>query len=111
MSNMQERVPRVVLKFAINMRGESVLSLPIGARVLSTGFQGGQLMVWVEYPQTEIMRKVRFYSLFTGYDEVPDDTEFVGSTTAEGIVVHVYKERTTVPQRRQADTPPRLGLV
>lgn len=105
MSNMQPRPVRRVLKFNLNLHGDTSISLPAGSRVLSVGFQGESLMAWVECPDNEPMRAVRFYSLFTGHSEVPIDTEFVGTTTSGGIVVHVYKERSTVPQRRQADRP------
>lgn len=82
-----------ILKFHLPPVGETWRVLHDGTRVLAVGWQGQQLVVWVESPGTGELMPVVFTVAMTG-DQRPIGS-YVGTAQldADGelYVVHVYQ--------------------
>lgn len=74
--------------------GESVLALPLGARVLSTGYQDEDLQLWALVDPEAEEQRVGVCVLPTGFSALPKRElpwSFIGTAqTRSGIVAHVF---------------------
>jgi hypothetical protein len=94
---------RRLLKYELESHGETIVESAPGLRPLAVGFQGRQLVVWVEGRaagmnndgEVEPEREYRFMVVWTGED-VPDGAfSYVGTASFRhqdlgDFVIHVY---------------------
>ena len=96
-----------LLKFNLPPAGESRVPLYEGSRLLAVGWQGRQLVAWVESPGEGPLRWHEITVAMTGYD-VPDGT-YLGTAQLDDeptYVVHVYDRDTgPVDDPRGIETP------
>ena len=82
-----------ILKFTLHERGSRILEMPRGADLLHVGDQLGALQLWAQCEETEHVETRLFAVLYTGFDEVPENAEYLGTVISSGgnIVRHVYE--------------------
>lgn len=72
----------------------TVLTLPVGARVLTAQLQGERLVVWALIDSSEIRTAVRHFAACNtgGSFEFPGKLDYLATATSEnGVVWHVFE--------------------
>ena len=74
----------------------TVVDIPKGARLLSAGVQGSEIVVWAEVNSSNDYEQRVLYACNTGAQLPPDRKQFVGTVQVGGvedspIVWHVYE--------------------
>lgn len=80
---------KTIWKFDISDR---TARMPVGSKILSTGFQGGRLMVWAEVDPANSMITRRFIICVTGHNEgeESENETFIGTVFTNNLVFHIY---------------------
>jgi hypothetical protein len=87
----------VIWKFTISP-WRTTIPVPDGAQVLSCGFQGELLQVWLRVDPSKPPRNRAFYVICTGQEFGPDVGKFVGTVHhPNGLVFHVFDDGYTTP--------------
>ena len=94
---------KTVWKFPLNINGQSAFDIPIGAKILSIGAQGGELVLWALVdPEAQVKENRRFISLLTGqlYADIDINMILIGTVQFDDdampngkFVVHVFEEK------------------
>lgn len=83
-----------VYKYTINLEEKpTVLKLPRHTVPLSVGVQGREIRLWARVNELfmEDLEERTFGVAATGYTEVPDDANFIGTVQIEWTVWHVFE--------------------
>lgn len=88
-----------IFKYKLNQHGVTSVTIKGSHQVLSAGFQGGDLVVWVLMldPDQELPEhKVTFHSIFTG-EEIQKASpgrvmQFIETLQSQGFVFHIFVE-------------------
>ncbi len=83
----------VVHQFRVKHQGVTVVQMPRGAVVLHAASQHDRVMLWSQVDQHAPVEDRTFLSLYTGFDEVPSNAIYIGTTITDGgdFVTHVYE--------------------
>jgi hypothetical protein len=79
----------MIYKYEIKY-GQNLLALPLGSRIMATGWTNNQLVVWADTSEAEVIDQYVIYAVFTGY-KVPNNCKFIGTVVAD-LVYHVFEE-------------------
>lgn len=77
----------VIHKYTIPRDG--IASLPKGAVILSTAFQGATLCLWAMHNGGPFVHR-RMVILATGEQHASDNAAFVGTVHKDGFVFHIF---------------------
>lgn len=83
-----------VYKYQLRADRYTRLELPVGAKVLSCGFQGQNLMLWalIDKSQTQMERRT-FVNLGTGHEIESDKLTFIQTVFIDQFVFHIFEEK------------------
>jgi hypothetical protein len=94
---------KIVYKYPIAIHGKCVITMPVGAKILSVDFQNGRIVLWALVDnETEVSEHRRFMSLMTGeqYADIDINPVFIGTVQIEDetmpngkFVIHVFEEK------------------
>lgn len=81
-----------ILKYGLADKGECVVDIPDGGKILHVADQQGSLQLWCEVEDSAPKKPRLFTSIYTGFDEVPDGI-YLGTVQSMGgnLVRHVYE--------------------
>lgn len=84
----------MVWKYKLSSNHEEI-TMPIGATLLSVGFQDSELMLWALVDSSLIKEKIKFRILGTGHviENNIINAQFIGTAIdmESGLVFHVWK--------------------
>lgn len=80
-----------VWKFEILQVNHNAVSMPKGAKLLTVGYQCGQLCVWAEVDPTAPQETRALLVTGTGWDIEDEFVEYIGTAFIEAYVFHVYE--------------------
>lgn len=84
-----------VYKYQLRADRYTRLELPVGAKVLSCGFQGQNLMLWALINKNQIQKERRtFINLGTGHEYEGDASKltFIQTVFIDQFVFHIFEE-------------------
>lgn len=82
---------QVIWKFTLLPTNKTV-QMPRGARVLSVGVQGDDIVLWAIVEPTNKTESRFFHVIPTGSPMVIYDTKFIGTVQMGPLVFHVFEE-------------------
>lgn len=82
-----------ILKYTLRHHGETVITIPARAILRHVDNQCDALQLWAEVDDTKAPEERTFFTVYTGFDDVPEDSFYVGTALSQGgsIVSHVYE--------------------
>lgn len=95
MTPLNRTQARAIYKYPMNS-WDCVISMPIGAEIVSCGYQGSDIVVWAlvdtDLGAVHDFRRLRSFNTGEAIDPAHDLLGFVGTVTSDnGIVWHVYE--------------------
>lgn len=82
---------RRVLKWPLEMGIDAqVIEMPTGSKVLHVAMQHERPTLWTESDPDRPSERRAFRLLATGFDEIPDRSEYLGTVMAGWTVWHIY---------------------
>lgn len=82
-----------VLKWPVDLRGETEVRWPKGSRVVHVAAQNDVPTLWTESPEVAEQELVVFACAATGFTTIRDTDTYVGTVHIDWTVWHVYEVR------------------
>jgi len=85
---------QTIYKYTLQVMTEQSIGMPKDAVVLDVQTQGHSVVIWAEVETENETEQRKFFAYMTGQRDLNlDDVDYIGTTQLDGIVVHVYEER------------------
>ena len=82
-----------IFKYVIPFARSQFVTMPIGAQVLSTGAQNGDIVVWAKVNPDAQTTARHFLIYGTGWEfDNLDRYRYLGTVQIEGFVLHIFME-------------------
>jgi len=82
---------RRILKFPISPNINNMVVMPKGATITHVAEQHGNPTMWAECDTDQPPETRMFVAISTGFDTVPENTTFVGTSVGPQFVWHIYE--------------------
>ena len=79
-----------VWKYRLPIAGKQVIDIPLGARILHVGFQGGVVCLWIRVNPEAEKKPHSFFITGTGQECPASTLEHVGTAVSGDFVWHVW---------------------
>jgi hypothetical protein len=91
------------------------VTMPVGAKVLSVGFQNGiDEVLWASVDTEEKESESRFFKVIPTGDEFDDEgLTYIGSANNDeyGYVFHLYESDTYIEDKPEDDTKDKISML
>ncbi len=87
---------KTILEYHLEM-GNPIVSMPVGAKVLTVGAQGNAVYVWAKVDTDQLDKEPRIFRIYDTGHTLPDslDLEYLGTAMLPhlSLVLHVFEDK------------------